>query len=159
MDVPLSVEWRWRAWAELTRDELYALLALRQAVFVVEQDCAYQDADGYDAEARHLLGWRDGALVAYLRTFAPGVQRPQAAIGRVITAATVRGQGLGDPLMWAGLEGLFERAGGPVPCFVSAQAHLEGWYGRLGFRVSGPSYDEDGIPHLPMIRPAIPVPR
>lgn len=159
MNVPQSVEWRWRTWAELTREELYAALALRQAVFVVEQDCPYQDADGQDQLARHLLGWRDGALVAYLRTFAPGVQRPEAAIGRVITAATVRGQGLGDPLMWAGLRGLFAQAGAPVPCFVSAQAHLQGWYGRLGFTVSGPGYDEDGIPHLPMIRPAAEVPQ
>ena len=159
MPNPPPVDWQWRAWAQLTAAELYAVLALRQAVFVVEQDCPYLDADGQDAQARHLLGWQGGALVAYLRSFAPEVLRPEAVIGRVVTAPAVRGQGLGDPLMWAGLRGLFDQAGEPVPCFVSAQAHLRGWYGRLGFTVSGPGYDEDGIPHLPMIRPALPVPR
>ncbi len=141
--------WTWKPYAELSLDELYDLLALRQEVFVVEQDCPYQDADFQDHHAFHLLGYDDEGLVAYLRAFAPGVQRPEAVIGRVITAPRTRGTGLGRPLMREGerqVRGLFPTA----TIHLSAQAHLERFYGSLGYAVTGPGYLEDGIPHLPM---------
>ncbi len=145
------MEWFWKAWGELSREELYKLLQLRQAVFVVQQDCPYLDADGLDAEACHLLGIQDGALVPYARAFAPGKVYPEAAIGRVITKESIRGQGWGRPLMEEAIRGV-RATWGSVPVKVSAQAHLESYYSSLGFEVCGPGYDEDGIPHLPMRR-------
>lgn len=142
---------RWFAFDDMDAATLYEVLTLRQAVFVVEQDCAYLDADGADVLAHHLLAHDDQGLVGYLRTFAPGVQRPEAIIGRVIVRADARGTGLGARLMrsaWSALQAQH----GPVPVFLSAQAHLEPWYAGLGWVVSGPGYDEDGIPHLPMVR-------
>jgi ElaA protein len=143
------VTWRWCSWEQLGRDELYAIVQLREQVFVVEQACAYLDADGRDPLARHLLGLRDGALVAALRAFPPDAAG-EAVIGRVVTAPAVRGTGLGTELMRVGMQRVRE-TWGPVPIHISAQAHLAGWYGRLGFVVTGAGYDEDGIPHLPML--------
>jgi ElaA protein len=144
--------WRWLPFDALGGRELYDLLALRQAVFVVEQDCPYLDADGRDLRARHLLGARGDELVACLRAFAPGQLRPEAVIGRVVTAPWVRGEGVGTELMEVGLARVWD-TWGPCPVFASCQAHLRGWYGRLGFAVTGAGYDEDGIPHLPMTHP------
>lgn len=144
------MDWRWRSWEELGRDELYALVVLRQRVFVVEQRCAYLDADGRDPGAVHLTGWQGGRLVAYLRAFAPG-DDGAARIGRVVTAPEVRGSGLGRPLMREGIAGALARWG-PAPIALSAQAHLAAFYGSLGFDVTGEPYDEDGIPHVAMIR-------
>jgi ElaA protein len=142
------IEWRWLAWQELDRDLLYAVLQLRQRVFVVEQACAYLDADGRDPRARHLLGLRGGELVAVLRAFPPD-EAGAAVIGRVITAPEARGTGLGRELMRVGMAKVRE-TWGPGPIHIGAQARLRGWYEALGFAVCGAPYDEDGIPHLPM---------
>lgn len=133
---------------------LYRVLALRSAVFVVEQACPYLDADGRDADAWHLLGWDGEALAAYLRVFFPTALDPAAHIGRVIVAPTHRAQGLGGAVMREGIRRV-EAVLGPVPIALSAQAHLQGFYAALGFEVDGPGYDEDGIPHLPMRRAAV----
>ncbi len=116
----------------------------------MEQDCAYLDADGLDAACHHLLGLDDGGLVATARVVPPGVAHPLVSIGRVVTAPRVRNTGLGRPLM----EEAIRRAEAHWPgnVHVGAQAHLRHFYGSLGFRVSGPEYIEDGIPHLPMER-------
>ena len=145
----MAPRWTWKPFAELDLHELYDLLALRQEVFVVEQDCPYKDADGLDHQAFHLLGYDEVGLIAYLRAFAPGVQRADAVIGRVITSPRARGTGLGRPLMREGercVRQLFPTA----TIHLSAQAHLEGFYSSLGYVVTGPGYLEDGIPHLPM---------
>jgi ElaA protein len=142
--------WTWRPFDGLSPREVYALLALRQTVFVVEQRCAYLDADGRDPEAHHLLGWRDDTLVAALRAFPPD-HTGVVWIGRVVTAPAVRGTGLGRPLMREGLRRAKETFG-PAAVRISAQAHLEGFYASVGFAVCGPGYLEDGIPHLPMLR-------
>ncbi len=148
----LPLRWSWEPFERLEGETVYELLALRQAVFVVEQECAYLDADGLDAKAWHLLGFRDGALVACLRAFPPDVVYPgHAAIGRVVTAAAIRGQGHGRPLMREGLRRAAE-AFGPAPVKLSAQAHLRAFYESVGFEVCGDGYLEDGIPHLPMRR-------
>ena len=144
----MEVQFQWTPWARLDRDLLYALMALRQRVFVVEQACPYQDADGRDPAAHHLLGLRDGELVACLRAFAPDATG-EAVIGRVVTAPEVRGTGLGRPLMRAGMARVWEEWG-RCPIRIGAQAHLEGYYASVGFVVSGDPYDEDGIPHVPM---------
>lgn len=145
--------WTLLAWDALDRERLYAALALRQRVFVVEQDCAYLDADGLDPRALHLLGERDSDVVAYARLLPPGVAYGDApAIGRVVTAPEARGEGLGRALMVEALRHV-DLAWPIAPCRLSAQSHLERFYGSLGFEVSGPGYLEDGIPHLPMVRP------
>lgn len=143
--------WVWRSFDALTNLELYAVLRLRQEVFVVEQECAYLDADDLDPRCDHLLGLDDQGLCAYVRAVPPGVSYPEyPAIGRVITAPRVRGKGLGRPLMREAIRGVEARWPGPIK--IGAQAHLAAYYGSLGFQVCGPEYDEDGIPHLPMLR-------
>ena len=146
------MRWQWTGFDDLSLQELYALLRLRQEVFVVEQTCPYLDADGEDDICHHLLGWEDDALVAYLRVFPPGgSSHPEVVIGRVITAMPARGKGLGRELM-AESHRRIVQTWGPQPIWLSAQAHLERFYGSLGYAICGPGYDEDGIPHVPMRR-------
>ncbi|MGR7026432.1 GNAT family N-acetyltransferase [Geodermatophilus sp. URMC 62] len=132
--------------AKLTPFEVYALCRLRVDVFVVEQQCPYPELDGRDTEPAtvHLWVEEDGRVLATLRLLDDGDTR---AIGRVATAASARGRGLAAGLVEAAI-GLCDG----VPVTLGAQAHLEHWYGRFGFRRSGPGYVEDGIPHVPMRR-------
>jgi ElaA protein len=132
--------------AELTPFEVYALCRLRVDVFVVEQECAYPELDGRDVEPGTWHVWleEDGEVLATLRVLDDGATR---AIGRVATAAGARGRGLAARVVEAGIDLC---AG--VPITMGAQAHLEDWYGRFGFRRSGEGYVEDGIPHVPMRR-------
>lgn len=149
-----AVRWQWETFKTLSADTLYDVVVLREAVFIVEQTCAYQDADGLDVQADHLLGWdSSGKLIAYLRVLAPGVRFEQPSIGRVIVRDTARGTGLGRELMRQGLDYCTARwpdAG----VALGAQAHLESFYSSLGFRCCSPPYDEDGIPHINMQRAA-----
>lgn len=150
----MDTTFRWTPFAELTLLDLHDALALRARVFVVEQDCAYADVDGMDPHAWHLLGrGQHGELVSYLRVFPPGVQREEVVIGRVVTGP--RGHGLGTALMREALARV-SSTWSDHPTWLSAQAHLAEWYGRLGYRVCGDGYDEDGIPHVPMRRAASP---
>lgn len=137
-----------KRFAELTPAELYGILRLRVDVFVVEQACPYPELDGRDAEptTTHLWIAEDGVPVSCIRVLANGADR---AIGRVATAAGARGRGLSARLIERGIELC---AGRTID--IGAQAYLEGWYERFGFRRSGPDYDEDGIRHLPMRLPA-----
>ena len=152
-----SVEWQWKRFAELQPAELYAALAARAAVFVVEQRCAFQDADGWDRFAWHLLGWirEDGehALVAYLRLIEPGRKYHEPSIGRVLTIARCRGTGLGREAMRIALARSTELYPG-APVRIAAQQRLEAFYATLGFRVASDPYEEDGIVHVDMVRPA-----
>lgn len=146
-------EWVWRSFAELTADELYDIFVLRQTVFVVEQRCAYLDADGVDRRCRHLYA-RDtsGRVVAYLRLVEPGVKYPEPSIGRVITHPDVRRTGLGRALMLEGLRGA-ERYFPGSPVRIGAQSWAENFYRSLGFERVGDEYIEDDIPHCEMVRP------
>ena len=132
--------------AELTGAEVYALLRLRVDVFVVEQQCPYPELDGRDLEpaTEHLWFAVDGEPVAGLRVLDNGGSR---AIGRVATAAGWRGRGLS-----ARLVAQVVADHGSAPLTLGAQAHLEGWYERFGFRRDGAPYVEDAIPHVPMRR-------
>lgn len=147
------MRWRHARYDELTVDELYRILALRQEVFVVEQTCPYLDADGRDRDASHL--WTDAAdgthALAYARLFAPGVRWAEACIGRVVTAPSARRGGLGRALMREAIARL-HAAHGPVPIRIGAQRYLERFYRELGFVTSSPEYLEDGIPHVEMVR-------
>jgi ElaA protein len=148
----MDVTWRLRPFDGLSLEDLYAVLALRQLVFVVEQACAYLDADGRDADALHLLGRdHDGRLVAYARLFAPGLVYDSAAIGRVVTHPDVRRTGLGRALMLEAIA-CVERSFDTTTITLSAQRYLEEFYRSLGFVAVGEPYDEDGIPHVAMVR-------
>ena len=130
---------------ELDPRTLYRILALRSAVFVVEQDCVYLDPDGRDLEpgARQLWAEQDGELIATLRLLRE--DGDIARIGRVVTLPAARSSGVAAALMRRALE-----LAGPVDVVLDAQRHLADWYGRLGFVRDGADFVEDGIPHVPM---------
>lgn len=148
-----AIAWRFVAFDALTTAELYALLQLRSEVFVVEQDCVFQDMDGADAQAMHLLGTLDGELVACARCFSAGAKFAEASIGRVATRDNVRGIGAGHVLMQHALDCL-QQQWGPQAIRIGAQARLEHFYRQHGFEKAGGPYIEDGIPHIEMLRPA-----
>lgn len=138
--------------AQIDPTTLYAILRLRVEVFVVEQGAAYPDLDGRDVEDGAELLWAedDGVVVATLRV----LRDPDGAlrIGRVATAVAARVRGVASELMRRGVERCAQRD--PAASVrLDAQEHLGGWYGRFGFVVDGPGFDEDGIPHVPMTRP------
>lgn len=148
-------EWQWSSFAELPNADLYEMLAQRQNVFVLEQQCLYPDLDGYDQDAWHLLGWRviDGKrqLAACLRVIAPGVKYTEMSIGRVLSTRAARGTGIGRELL---LEGI-ARAEQLYPGHrirIGAQQYLESFYGSFGFKIVSDPYDEDGIMHVEMLR-------
>lgn len=146
------IQWWVAGFDELGLEKLYAILAARSAVFVVEQNCPYQDLDGFDAKGIHLGAARgDDPVVAYARLLPPGMRFAEPSIGRVLTAASARGQGLGRELMVRALTESARRF--PKQAIrISAQQYLEKFYRGLDFRpVRGP-YPEDGIPHLEMLR-------
>ncbi|MDE2277854.1 MAG: GNAT family N-acetyltransferase [Burkholderiales bacterium] len=147
------LSWTWLRFEALGVDRLYDLLALRSRVFVLEQG-PYLDADGVDREAGHLLG-HDGAgtLQAYLRVVDPGVKYAEPSIGRVVVAPEWRGTGAGRALMAEGLARCTAAWPGQG-IRISAQAHLERFYGSFGFARVGEPYLEDEIPHLQMLRAA-----
>jgi ElaA protein len=127
----------------------------RMQVFIVEQACAYQDLDGYDDGAQHLVGWSDNAVAAYLRVLEANWRFAERSIGRVITTQAFRGRGLGREILTRALGRLDQRFPGD-PVRISAQAHLERFYASLGFVPASAPYDEDGIPHIEMLRSAKP---
>ncbi|MDY6947650.1 MAG: GNAT family N-acetyltransferase [Pseudomonadota bacterium] len=139
--------------------QLHAIFAARQAVFIVEQLCPYLDIDGKDPKALHLSGWSGAQLAAYLRLLPPGVSYPdQPSLGRIVTTQLARGTGLGRELVARGLEKLYELYP-TMSTRIGAQAHLQKFYGSLGFVQSSQPYDEDGIMHIEMTRPPGPVTR
>jgi ElaA protein len=146
-----ALRWRWSRFDELSPVQLYALFAARIAVFVVEQDCPYQDLDGLDLEAEHLIAWSGAEVAAYLRLLGPGVRFAEPSIGRVITTQAFRSSGLGRELMARGVARCDEQFPGQ-PLRISAQAHLERFYGEFGFVKASDVYLEDGIPHIEMLR-------
>lgn len=148
-------EWQWRSFADLPKADLYEVLALRQHVFVLEQQCLYNDFDGFDQQAHHLLGWRtiDGRrqLAAYLRCLAPGAKYAEMSLGRVLTARAARGAGLGHELLARGIE-FAERQHPGHRIRIGAQQYLERFYAGFGFATVSKPYDEDGILHVDMLR-------
>lgn len=146
-----AIQWRWLAFDDLTGPELYAVLQLRSEVFVVEQHCAFQDMDGADAQAMHLLGMQQSVLVAYARCFAAGGKFAEASIGRVLTHATLRGSGAGHVLIEKAITCLSQQWG-PQAIRIGAQQRLEAFYRQHGFEQAGPHYLEDGIDHIEMLR-------
>lgn len=151
---PVSPEWQLYAFGELGQAQLYAVLAARVAVFVVEQDCPYQDLDGLDDIGLHLVAWgRDDSVAAYARILPPGTRFAQPSIGRVLTSLAVRRTGIGRDLMRRAIAVIGKRFPGQA-VRLSAQCYLERFYAELGFSVVSAPYEEDGIPHVEMELPA-----
>ena len=149
-----ALRWQWSRLENLAASELYSVLAARQQVFTVEQHCAFQDADGYDLVAWHLLGWTTAiappALAAYLRILDPGSKYAEPSIGRVLTMPPNRGTGVGRALVEQGVARC--RAAWPgQPIRIAAQQRLEAFYASLAFRTVSPPYIEDGIAHVDMM--------
>ncbi len=140
-----------KSFQELNTEELYEILALRAEVFVVEQQCAYQDLDGKDSTALHILGYNDGSLVAYARIFKAGDYFKEASIGRIVVKPTHRTFGFGRQIVIASEEAIRD-------CFhsnrikLSAQSYLGKFYSDMGYSKQGEEYLEDGIPHIAMIK-------
>lgn len=136
---------------ELTNSELYQILQLRSEVFVVEQNCVFQDIDNKDQESYHLLCLINGILAGYTRLLPAGLSYNEISIGRVVTAPAFRGIGLGKELMQKSIEAcekIFEK----TTIRIGAQRHLSKFYNSIGFIESGKPYDEDGILHIEMVR-------
>ena len=148
----MTLNWTLKPFDELALAELYELLRLRVEIFVVEQNCPFQDIDGLDNRAYHLLGFTDaGELAAYARLFDADISYAQVAIGRVAVGLTYRRHGLGQELMQqavAQCEMLF----GAQAIKLGAQLYLKQFYEGFGFKQCGEEYLEDGIPHIPMLR-------
>ncbi len=147
-----ALQWSCKPFAALSVAELYQILFWRQRVFVVEQTCAYLDADGLDPECLHLsLNNPQGELLAYARLLPPGLSGAGPAIGRVLVVPRYRGQQLARALMQRALQEIAQRFG-PLPVCLSAQVYLRDFYAGLGFVAQGEVYDEDGIAHQHMRR-------
>ena len=145
----MQLQWIEKKFEDLTPYQLYAILQLRNEVFVVEQNCVFQDADDKDQDSHHLMGFLNNKLVAYTRLVPPGVIYPEMSIGRVITAASVRRMGAGKELMKQSIDycyRLFDK--GPIR--IGAQLYLKNFYQSFGFQQISEVYLEDGIEHIYM---------
>ncbi|WP_299005030.1 GNAT family N-acetyltransferase [uncultured Tenacibaculum sp.] len=136
---------------ELTTSELYELLQLRSEVFVVEQDCVYQDIDGKDQNALHVIGVKEGKIVGYTRLFNNGEYFDTPSIGRVVVKENERKYGYGHDLMKASIKAIVDNYN-ETTITISAQTYLQKFYESHGFKQVGEGYLEDGIPHIRMVR-------
>ena len=137
-----------KTFSQLSTRELFEILKLRCAVFIVEQNCPYQDIDDIDLTAHHVFYEENGEILAYLRAFYPQGETEYARIGRVISAK--RGIGMGAKVLAAGISASKEQLHAKL-IFIEAQTYAIGFYEKAGFTVCGEEFLEDGIPHVPMI--------
>jgi ElaA protein len=146
----MNIAWQIIPWGELSTEQLYAILALRAEVFVVEQNCPYQDVDGKDLKSLHVCGHApDGSLIAYARLVTPGISYEEWSIGRVVTSPRVRRTGAGEKLMLTCMEYFMEHRIFSVR--ISAQSYLHDFYAKFGFFRVSEEYLEDDIPHMEML--------
>ncbi len=148
----MEINWYCFSFNELSLQQLYEILALRQEVFIVEQDCPYLDADGKDQLGWHVCGYdRENELVAYTRILPQGISYEKySSIGRVITSQKLRGKKKGRELMKISIDECIKMWGNK-PIKISAQSHLQPYYQSVGFKTISDEYDEDGIPHVAML--------
>jgi len=157
-NIPASmIKWKWCSFDEMPASELYSVLKLRQEIFIVEQKCIYQDCDGLDKKAWHLMGLISNGtqeeLGAYLRVIFPGSKKKYPAIGRLLIHEKMRKNGIGRKLLNQGIIHT-DRTYPGSPIQISAQLYLEPFYSSFGFLSVSEPYDEDGIIHIDMIRPS-----
>jgi len=145
----IKINWICKNFTDLKNEELYKILQLRNAVFVVEQNCAYQDCDDKDQHCYHIMGWQENILVAYCRLIPPGVAFKEASIGRVATASTIRGKNIGKELMTHSIKYIHELFG-EHSITIGAQLYLKSFYESFGFIKFSDTYLEDGIEHIEM---------
>jgi len=137
--------WEIKEWSELSTKEVENIFSLRAEVFVVEQECAYQDIDGKDQKAKHVLGKKNNEIIAYARIFKSGDYFKEASFGRAVVKKAERGKGIGDELVDNSIKNITENE-----IKISAQSYLKVFYGKHGFVAKGDEYLEDGIPHTAM---------
>lgn len=145
------MEWIIKKFDELSIHELYAILQLRNEVFIIEQNCIYLDIDNKDQQAVHLMCFEDENLIGYARLLSPGISYSDPSIGRVVTAQNVRKKGVGKELISRSIEACINLYGN-TGITLSAQLYLTKFYEDFGFKTSGDSYPEDGLDHIKMIR-------
>ena len=148
----IIIKYIWKTFAELSSDELYAMIHLRQKVFIVEQDCPYIDADYADQDAFHLLAYNDKDLIGYLRAFRPGIKYDGSSLGRIVTEINSRGLGIGKEITKEGVNFLSKEYP-EHEIVISAQHRLMHFYVELGFEARGEVYLEDDIDHIQMYLP------
>ena len=143
------MHWQALTFSQLSREQLYAILRLRQEVFVVEQDCVFLDLDNLDQGAIHMLCLEEEKMLAYQRCIAPDSNSQDSSLGRIVVCPSMRNKHLGRELVQRGIEhNLLRWPGSDIR--ISAQAHLHRFYAALGFESEGDEYIEDGIPHQQM---------
>ena len=140
-----------KSFSELNTNELYQILQLRAEVFVVEQDCVYQDVDGKDQKSLHVFGTKNNKIIAYTRIFKPGDYFKNASIGRVVVVASERKFGFGHDVMKASILAIKNYFKEDI-ITISAQVYLKKFYKSHGFYQVGKDYLEDGIPHIEMLK-------
>ncbi len=146
----MEIDWMFIHYDDLTINDLHDLVALRLKVFVVEQNCPYQDLDGKDKHCHHLIGKLENKIVATARILPPGLSYEETSIGRVVVDDSLRGAKLGHVLMKKSMQ-FIESKYGKTSVRISAQEHLEKYYQKHGFVSTGKCYLEDNIPHVEMI--------
>jgi len=146
----MNIDWTYKSFDQLTVNELYAILRLRTEVFVVEQNCPYQDEDDKDQKSYHLMGWVGDDLAAYTRLLPKGISYDKPSIGRVVTSPRYRRSGFGKELMIQSIK-TAHKLWGKQPIQIGAQLYLQKFYESLGFIVCGPVYLEDNIDHIEML--------
>ena len=142
--------WEVKKFEELTANELYSILQLRSEVFVVEQNCVYQDMDNKDKLSHHVMCWQNDKLLATARLIPPGISYESTSIGRVVTSKNARGNGTGRKLMNVSIEEI-KKLYGTVDIKIGAQLYLKKFYSSLGFMQTSNVYLEDGIEHIEML--------
>jgi ElaA protein len=147
----MAIEWSLKKFDDLTPLELYKIIQLRNEVFVVEQNCPYQDADNKDLSSYHFMGWDKDKLVAYTRLLPPGLSYTEPSIGRVVSSPAVRGSGIGKELMVKSIEQV-KQLFGALPIKIGAQFYLYKFYTSFGFQQTSDIYLEDNIEHIEMVR-------
>ena len=148
----MAITWKIKSFEELSNSELYNILSLRMEVFVVEQNCPYQDADGKDLKSLHLMGFdENGNLIAYSRIVPAGISFNEVSIGRVVSSPKFRGTGSGQALMQKSIEVIYQKYG-TVSIHIGAQLYLKNFYEKFGFIQISEEYLEDNIPHIEMLK-------
>lgn len=143
--------WHLKTFEQLTNTELYNILKLRSEIFVVEQNCIFQDIDDKDQRAFHFFTQHEQEILAYTRFFKPGDCYQEASIGRVMVNKTARNTGLGYKLMHESIKQI-QKHFGKTPIKIGAQLYLKSFYQNLGFKQISDTYLEDGIPHIYMLK-------
>ena len=139
----------WHNFDTISKEELYDVLSLRQRVFIIEQDCLYEDLDYSDQDASHLLLYKDDKLIGYSRVFPPGIKYDAASIGRIVTDSDYREKGYGRSITQESIRFLRNNFPGS-DITISAQYRLVNFYEDLGFKREGKVYLEDNIDHIKM---------